>query len=593
MNKITTLIITLLTLLFSQNQLIIPDTLTGNNIYLSLGDGTHQFYNGINTTTMGANGGILGPTLILNKGDAVDITVENQLSDTTTIHWHGMHVSAENDGGPHTTIPPSATWNPKFTVLDKAGTYWYHPHLHEKTNFHVTMGIAGFIIVRDSEEAQLNLPRTYGVDDFPLAIQTKNFDLNKQIIFPSNTDSVVMVNATIDAELEIPAQIVRLRLLNGSSQRVFNIGLTNSLEFYQIGSDGGLLEKPIVMNRLQLASGERAEILVDLSGKEVQTIELLSYASELPNGIYGAAIPGIAMGMGFGLEMDGYNPNPLNGNDFKIMQFKVTNPTVSPITSIPSMLVNVEPILESEATLTRTLTLSPEMGNMGQGMGMDVLNGKFLINNQSFDMDVINYDIPFNNTEIWSITNMSPIGHPFHIHDVQFYILDRNGNSPPLNEQGRKDVVFVNPMETVRFITKFDDFANSSVPYMYHCHMLTHEDDGMMGQFIVTDPTVGVDNEDESNLLQNFSINSVYPNPFNPNTKIVYQLDKSGLVNISIFDLRGRLIADLLNQHQNPGQYNIVWEGINQTGKSVPSGVYIAKLSLEGASRTEKLMLMK
>ena len=171
-------------LLSAQNPVIVPGTLSGTEFNLNLQNGTFQFYEGINTTTMGVNGDILGPTLIMQKGDNVDITVNNNLNDTTTIHWHGMHVSAENDGGPHTTIAPGASWNPQFTVLDKAGTYWYHPHLHMKTNEHVTKGIAGFIIVQDEEEAALELPRTYGVDDFPLVIQMQIQKLELNLICP-------------------------------------------------------------------------------------------------------------------------------------------------------------------------------------------------------------------------------------------------------------------------------------------------------------------------------------------------------------------------------------------------------------------------
>ena len=192
----------------AQNPVLIPDTLSGTSFELTLQNGTFSFFDDQSTTTMGINGNILGPTLIMNKGDFVDLKVNNQLGETTTIHWHGLHVSAANDGGPHTTITPFETWNPRFTVLDKAGTYWYHPHLHENTNRHVSLGLAGFIIVRDEEEAALDLPRTYGLDDFPLVIQTKDFDTNSQIVVPSNSDDVLMVNATIDPYLEVPAQIV-------------------------------------------------------------------------------------------------------------------------------------------------------------------------------------------------------------------------------------------------------------------------------------------------------------------------------------------------------------------------------------------------
>ncbi|MBU3677048.1 MAG: T9SS type A sorting domain-containing protein [Chitinophagaceae bacterium] len=480
MRKIYLLVLTLFsgTMVSAQNALLIPPVLNGPVYNLNLQTGTVNFYAGTPTQTMGVNGAILGPTLIMQKGDSITMNVNNQIGDTTTMHWHGLHVAPHNDGGPHTVILPGTTWSPSFTVRDHASTYWYHPHLHHKTNMHVSKGIAGFIIVRDNEEAGLSLPRTYGVDDIPLAIQTKDFDTNNQIVVPSNNDDAVMVNATINPFVQVPAQVVRLRLLNGSAQRVFNIGLTNNMNFHVIGTDGGLLNNPLSLTRLTLAPGERAEILIDLSNLQGQTINLMSYAAEFPNGYYGATYPG----MGQGLVMNGYNPNPLNGANFNLLALQVGAPIPGGITTIPTTLVNDTPIPAAQSNTTRALTFMPAQ------MGPNQLNGDFMINNAMFDMNVINYTIPLNNTEIWTLTNNSGISHPFHLHDVPFYILDRNGQAPAAVEQGRKDVVLVRPQEVVRFITQFTTFSDPMVPFMYHCHMLTHEDGGMMGQFIVSNP---------------------------------------------------------------------------------------------------------
>ncbi len=537
MKKITFLTIGLLIAQIgtAQNSLLVPPTLTGTNINLTLQNGTTQFYSGQTTNTMGANGNILGPTLILNQGDFVNFSVSNQIGETTTIHWHGLHVSSENDGGPHTTIAQNTTWSPSFTILDKAATYWYHPHLHHFTDKHVSKGIAGLIIVKDTEEAALSLPRTYGVDDFPLVMQTKDFDANNQIVVHSNSDDVVMINATIDPFLNVPSQVVRFRVLNGSSQRAFNIGLSNNQPFYQIASDGGLLSAPVQLTRVLLAPGERAEILIDFSGMNGQTTFLKSYASELPNGIYGATNPG----MGAGMTMNGYNPNPLNGTDFNILQYNVGIQTSTPITTIPSNLVTVTPISESNSDITRTLTFTPVT------MGPNQLNGEFLINGATMDLNVINYTIPFNNTEIWELTNQSAISHPFHIHDVQFNILTRNGIAPSLNEQGRKDVVLVKPQETVRFIAKFETFSNETIPYMYHCHLLTHEDGGMMGQFIVSNPILTVDeNFTEDNI-------KIYPNPSTGFIKIELNSKYIKLKDLSIYDNIGRLMNFTITSNGN------------------------------------------
>ena len=563
MNKIILpLFLLLVQMGFSQNQLLIPPTLSGTDISLTLQQGTHSFFSGTTTQTMGANGDILGPTLMLNQGDFVNFSIKNEIGETTTIHWHGMHVSAVNDGGPHTTILAGETWTPSFTVMDKASVFWYHPHLHAHTNEHVSKGIAGLIIVKDDEEAALDLPRDYGVDDFPLVIQTKDFDADNQIVVPSNSDDVAMVNATIDPVLQVPAQVVRFRTLNGSSMRTFNLGLSSNADFYQIGSDGGLLKEPYQTKRVRISQGERAELLIDFSGMEGQTVYLMSYASELQNGIYGAANAGM-MPM---LTLNGYKPNPLNGADFNLLKFEVGSATANPVTSIPTTLVDVVPYNENDANTTRKLTFTPEQG------GPNHLNGKFLINGKSFDMDVIDYVIPLNNTEIWEIRNQSGISHPFHIHDVQFNILSRNGATPPVNEQGWKDVVLIRPMETIRFITKFEDFADDSVPYMYHCHLLIHEDEGMMGQFKVSS-ALGVGEAYEAGF-------DIYPNPSSGSVNVISSLGDS-IENVKIISQLGQvLIPD-----------NIEYNGSEVSVDGLPKGMLFIKITVGNQIVVKKILV--
>ncbi|MBO6515106.1 MAG: multicopper oxidase domain-containing protein [Bacteroidia bacterium] len=515
----------------SQNALQIPDTLSGTKIDLDLRTDSFSFYPGFYTQTMGVNSAILGPTLFLNKGDLVKFSVKNSLPDTTTLHWHGLHVSSSDDGGPHTIIAPGTTWSPEFRILNRAATYWYHPHLHHKTDKHVSKGISGLLIVRDQFEAKLPLPRSYGSDDFPMVIQTKDFDTNKEILIHSNNDDVVMVNATIEPFLKVGAQVIRCRVLNGSSQRTFNLGLTDNHVMYLIASDGGLLNKPESVTRLMLSPGERAEILIDFSEDKGKKIALLSYASELANGIYGASNPG----MGPGMNLTGYKPNVLNGTDFNVLEFKIGAPTANPITQIPNNLINNTRIPESQSDITRNLLLSPRT------MGMNQLNGGFLINNQKFSPTRIDYRIPINNTEIWSIRNMSGIAHPFHIHDVQFFILDRNGMSPSSAELGLKDVVLIRPQETVRFITKFEDFADTTVPYMFHCHMLTHEDDGMMEQFIVFDT---------SQTLSFRKVNAnrrpiTYPNPVYDSKIFLNSENNTTVKEINLYSVTGEKLTEV------------------------------------------------
>jgi blue copper oxidase len=518
--------------LFSQNPLFIPDTLSGNSISLQLQHGTKQFYPGTPTQTMGINGSFLAPTLILNRGQQVTLNVQNQLTDTTTIHWHGLHVSPANDGGPHIFVTPGQTWSPSFTVLDWASTYWYHPHLHYKTVEHVAAGIAGMIIVRDSIEAALALPRQYGIDDIPVIIQTRQFSTSNQIVVRQHLDTAVMINGTLKPFIQLPAQRIRLRLLNGSIERVYNIGLSTNESFQQIGSDGGLLAAPVTMSRLQLAPGERAEIIVNLTGKQNQTIQLMSYAAQLPNAIYGAAQPG----MGFGQQLPGYSNNALNGSNFNLLEMQVGAPGDLPAGPTPSTLVSHSIFAPSQADTTRILTF------MSAAMGPTAIQGPFMINNAHFDMNVINQHIPFNNIEIWELQNQTPIGHPFHLHDVPFYILSVNGAQPIASLRGRKDVVFVPAMGNVRFITQFETFFDDSLPYMYHCHMLTHEDDGMMGQFLVNSPFAS---SVKQYALQKASVH-LYPNPANSEVYIKSTANLNKPLNLEIKDLQGRLLKTLV-----------------------------------------------
>lgn len=550
--------------LVAQNPLTIPSVLSGTNINLTLQNGTTTFFPPAVTNTMGANGNLLGPTLILHKDSFVSISVNNQLTDTTTIHWHGLHVAPENDGGPHSVILPNTTWNPQFTVLDKAGTYWYHPHLHMQTDKHVSKGIAGLILVRDDEEASLGLPMTYGVDEFPIVLQTKGFDASGQILVHTEMDTAVMVNGTLDPVVDLPAQVVRLRILNGSSQRLYEIGFSDNRSFSIIGTDGGLLTSPVVKTRYRMAPGQRVDVLLDLSSSLGQNFQLMSYAAELPNAIYGAAQPG--MGPGATSSLVGYTSNFLNGNNFQLLDINVVAQTSNPILTIPSTLANFTKLAEGAQDVTRTLTFT-SAGAMGN------LNGPFLINNASFDMGVINYNIPLDNIEIWTLTNSTPIAHPFHIHDVQFFILDINGNPPPPELQGYNDVVLVPAGNgTVRFITQFSDVHNDSIPFMYHCHMLTHEDMGMMGQFLVLNPT-GI--SDLDNDIEKWK---VYPNPSKNN--IIIEGNGKGTL-IKLFSIEGKLLKEE------------IMNGNTKLGFVLPeeNGIYMLQIIDEDGGRIVKKII--
>lgn len=523
----------------AQQPLFIPDTIASSTITLNIHEDSVQFFPGIKTSTFGFNAyNYLGPTLILNDGSNVNMVVNNQLMDTTTIHWHGLHVAAINDGGPHTIVLPGDTWNPQFTVMNSASTYWYHPHTHMKTAEQAIKGAVGMIIVRDNQEALITLPRKYGIDDFPIIVQSVQFDSVNQLMSRGMQDSTILVNGTMDPYLNLPSQIVRLRLLNASGERAMNFGFTANKSFYIIASDGGLLSAPIPTTRVRLAPGERAEVLIDLSGMNGQTIHLMSYGSELPMGVQGG--PTMPMPPG-NPPMD----SPLNGIDYNLLQLNIGAQTTSPVTTIPTTFVPLSPFLESQANITRNIIMSAQ--------SMMIMDGPFYFNGLSFDMMRIDYQIPLDNIEIWEITNQTMVAHPFHIHDIQFYLLDRDGNLPPLHERGKKDVVLIEPNETIRFITKFEDFADTLTPFMYHCHILMHEDDGMMGQFVIVPNQTGINSISKTN--NNLT---VYPNPSNTSFSINFKNTDEKIERLELFNLQGeRLFEKQINNMNDANNIDI------------------------------------
>jgi blue copper oxidase len=465
-------------------------------------------YGNTPTPTYGINGVWMSPTIAVNKDDSITLNVINNLPVRTTMHWHGLHVSPENDGGPHQTINPGSTWSPSFKVRNNAATFWYHPHGAGQTDIQVSKGLAGFFIVRDAAEAALNLPRTYGVDDIPLNIQSKAFDNLLQIAIASDMDTALLVNGTINPQVDVPAQVVRFRLLNGSSLRSYNFGLSNGQHFYQIATDGGLLDTPVMLTRLRLSPGERAEILVNFSAMVSQQLYLKSFASELPSGIYGADTVGDANN-----EIHDYEDNFLNGADFNLLQINVVAATANPVSTVPASLVPLTPFDPATVTNTRAIVMDTI-----RLLPIDVPNlaeGPFGMNNRSFDMEYVNDTVHLNATEIWVLKNNTMVAHPFHIHDIQFNVIEKNGMPPAPTERGWKDVILVMPHDSVKFITKFETFSHPTVPYMYHCHLLHHEDDGMMGSFVVIDTlTTGI-----SSISDNIPFR-VFPNPANTNVTI-------------------------------------------------------------------------
>jgi len=408
--------------------------------------GSKEFIKGYKTETLGYNGNYLGPTIKVSKGDDVKINVENMLNEPTTVHWHGLEVLGEMDGGPHQVIDPNNTWKPYFTIDQQAATLWYHPHLLHRTGEQVYKGLAGLFYIDDSISNELNIPKEYGINDIPLVIQDKRFTENGDIPYELSMRDLmngflgneVLINGALNPQLDLKNEIVRLRLLNGSNARTYEFSFSNEIEFYQIASDGGFLENSIRMNKLSLAPAERAEILIDFSNYKL-----------------GDKIT-------------------LRDAEYNLMTINIAEET-NKLSKLPDNLTEIKYHNRDEVSKIRKFVMS--------GMGpMVAINGK------QMNMDRIDEKLNLNELEEWVITNesvgmgmMNSTPHPFHIHGVQFQIIERNGKSPPLNERGWKDTVLVDNGEEVRVLAVF----RKKGLFMYHCHILEHEDSGMMGQFLV------------------------------------------------------------------------------------------------------------
>ncbi|MBK8949345.1 MAG: multicopper oxidase domain-containing protein [Flavobacteriales bacterium] len=449
------------------NPMAVPPALDLDTFDLDVDEHVVNFYPGVNTNTYGASAPYLGPTLILHRGDTARVRVHNHLGQVTSMHWHCMRVPGWADGGPPREVLPGESWFVEFPVNNRAATFWYHPHPDGLTAEQANFGVAGAIVVRDSVEAALDLPRSYGVDDLPVVIQDRRFAPNGNFVFAAYGDSV-LVNGTSHAYVECPAQVVRLRLLNGSNARVYQLGFEDGRTFHVIAGDGGLLAAPVPTDRLPLSNGERAEVLVDLTGMAGDSLLLMSFGSELPLTVPGSDHPL-------------WESSALNGIDFAVLRIRVTAPTADPVTVIPASLVTVTPPDEADAVRTRTKILAG-MGMVGMGM--------FTINGLMFDPAVVNDTMLLGTTEVWEIENISNMAHPMHLHGGSFYVLDRDGAPPHPWESGPKDVVLVDAGASARIIMRFDDLSDGW-PFMYHCHNLMHEDNMMMLQYIVVDPNTG------------------------------------------------------------------------------------------------------
>ena len=400
------------------------------------------------------NGSVPGPTLEVHEGDHVIIHFRNSLPEATTIHWHGLHIPADMDGSPLHPIGAGKLYDYKFTIpRGTAGTYWYHPHPDVRTGYQIAKGLYGAIIVRDAK------------DPLPASLPEKLLVLSDNRFLPDGTPDiadphslqgridkengregdVLFVNGQVMPEIRIRSgEVQRWRVVNVAAARIYRLAIPGQTLIH-VGDDGGLFEKPRVVNELLLANSERLEFLVRGTGDPSShtTLQTLPY--------------------------DRYDPHtrPENWNvAHDLLSLRYTDAPRLPPVELPTVMRPVVALDTTRVTARKVIVLS-------QG----------LINGKTMDMDRVDVTSMLGATEIWQIENVVTMDHPFHLHGFQFQILDRDGVPEPYVSW--KDVVNVQKHQIVRVIVRFDDFPGR---WMFHCHILDHEDHGMMGILEVRPP---------------------------------------------------------------------------------------------------------
>jgi len=418
-------------------------------------------------TTANLNGGsfsvlgykansILGPTIRVNSNSTVNINFQNNLSEESNIHWHGLKIPSNMDGHPSNAINTGASFNYQFNVDQRAGLNWYHPHIHMLTGKQVYKGLSGLFIVNDAEESALNLPS--GNLEIPLIIQDKRLSITGLNYNPSMSEMMsgymgesILVNGVKSPYTEVATRFYRLRILNGSNARIYNLKMSDNSSFTIIGNDGGLLSAPETVNSVMLAPAERLDILVNFTNTTLGS-EVFLESTTFANG-------GDAQGQ----------------QSFKILKFKVTQEFEDNFV-IPSTLSFIPAL--SAATNTRNFALT-EMEMSGEHS----MSGMHRINDKIFDINRIDETISPNTTEFWIFENKGNEPHPIHLHGVHFQIVERTGGRPIIpSEKGWKDVVLIMPGEKVKLIIPFGSYSGK---FVFHCHNLEHEDDGMMLQYLI------------------------------------------------------------------------------------------------------------
>ncbi|WP_441251439.1 multicopper oxidase family protein [Kitasatospora sp. McL0602] len=396
---------------------------------------------GLRTEVHTYNGEFPGPTIKARSGRRVVVNQTNALDTVASVHLHGAEVPMDSDGSPMNTVAPGASKTYTYPNNQPGAPLWFHDHAHHVESEHVYRGMSGMYLLSDENERSLPLPS--GSYDVPLVLRDVNIDTTGELVYTMGdflNRTTILVNGRPWPYFQVAARKYRFRVLNSTNLRFFVLALSDGGSFTQIGSDGGLLATPNTTTQLKLSPGERADIVIDFSRYDVGTQLVL-------------------------LNNTGPGPADLVG---KVMRFDVVRDAFD-FSWVPNRLRTLP--TPAIATVNRTFVLRMDEDGRADPMAY--------INDLTYDPNRIDTKVAWGSTEVWTITNANVRApHNFHVHLVQFRILERNGKAPDASEAGLKDTVALLAGETVRIQLTFNSYRGT---YLYHCHLFDHGAMGMMG----------------------------------------------------------------------------------------------------------------
>lgn len=473
-------------------------------------------------TTWGYNGAILGPAIKLRRHKATTIDIYNRLPVATTLHWHGLEIPGDVDGGPHQPIAAGGHQQVTLTPDQPAATTWFHPHQHNDTGYQVAMGLAGLVVLTDEAISKLRLPQQWGIDDIPLIIQDKRLtaagDIDYQLDVMSAAvgwfGDLLLTNGVHYPQFAASRGWLRLRLLNGCNARTLNLATSDNRPLYIVASDGGLLAEPVKLTELEILPGERFEALVEVSDTRpfdlmtlpvkqmgmtvapfdrpvpvlrIQPVITLS-SGLLPDTL--AALPACNVPRGISERWLQLMMDPrLDALGMQALEKRFGTAAMAGMDGH---------MMAMSGSQQDAHDMQGMQGMQGMHHGNDMqhdnpsgsapldLHHANSINGRAFSMSEPAFAVKQGQYERWTISGEGDMmRHPFHIHGAQFRILTENGQPPAAHRQGWKDTVLVEGGRS-DILVRFMHQADKSAPYMAHCHLLEHEDTGMMLGFTVS-----------------------------------------------------------------------------------------------------------